>query len=354
MTARLHNASDVPRIVRETGHHPPRAMSGSSSVIDMFHSSKETALQKLARDILNRPPGSRLATTVEYQTAFEVGSGTIQKALGILESSGAVSLRKRGHQGTHVLARDFGLLWNIARLGELRVVLAPPGPIDGFGLAKGIRAELDRLAVPTNVLHASGAARRVEMIVEDAADLVVISEGAADNLSSDHRNQLEFFVIGADSYYCPGSLVVLRPVNSRPRTRARRPLRVGLDRGSHDHMMLTKAEYPKRDGVAYVPCDYLQIPSAILEDRIDCGVWHKMHLLISLELIGIATTPLSSPDARRVRDRLAGAVMVIRSGRPELSSLVSEIKPRSIIETQRRLLALPSDSEEFRLAVWSS
>jgi hypothetical protein len=79
-----------------------------------------------------------------------------------------------------------------------------------------------------------------------------------------------------------------------------------------------------------------------------------MHLIIPLELIGIAADELSSPRALEVRDRLAGAVMIVRSGRSELLSLLGEIRTGAIVETQRKLLALSPDSEEFRMAIWSS
>lgn len=333
-------------------HDPLRVSAPDRPVVELMSSSNQTALQQLARDLIDRPPGSRMATTVQYQNELQVGSGTIQKALGILESSRAVSLRKRGHQGTFVTERDFGLLWNIAHFGEVRVVLAPPGPIDGFGLASGIGAELDRLVVPSRLLYASGATRRIDMVLEGAADVAVVSEGAAEHLDAKLRQQLQFFPIGPDTYYRPDSLIVLG--------RADRPIDissgrcVAIDHGSHDHVMLTRAEFPLSDGFEHVACDYVQVPTAILRGIVDFGVWHRMQLLVPLDLIGISTSSLSRAETLHVRDRLAGAVMVVRAGRREFHSLLAEIDRSAIVDAQSRLLSLPPDSEEFRLSVWST
>src|ERR1700690_4231516 len=106
-------------------------------------SSNQGAVGLLARDILRRAVGDRLPTSMQYQELLNVGSGTVQKGLRVLESAGATELRARGHQGTFIVARHVGRLWAIAGLGPVTGAMPLPDSPEGSGLAAGLREQFD-------------------------------------------------------------------------------------------------------------------------------------------------------------------------------------------------------------------
>ena len=83
--------------------------SGLGSPADVGVSRNLMTVQLVARDLLTRGPGDRIPTALQYQHLTGVGSGTVQKALRTLQSTGAVSLRSRGrHPGPDRPAQTVG------------------------------------------------------------------------------------------------------------------------------------------------------------------------------------------------------------------------------------------------------
>lgn len=307
------------------------------------------SVQLLAEDMLGRAAGNRIPTTIEYQKQLGVGSGTVQKAMAILENSGAVTLSRHGHLGTRLLEQDEGVLWSVSGRGQVRLVLHPPGAIDGFGLLQGLHTEFDELSVPLDVRYLQGGEARAELVTDGTVDLAVLSASAAGSLRRGLSRKLRTVELGAGIYYAPGSLSVVRRASGPKRPRR---LRVAIDRASHDHEVLTEAEFPPGSKHAYVDCPYPEVLTALLEDRIDAGVWHNTLLPVPLAAMGLTVAPLTSTRVDEVIDSVSEAVLLLRRDDHALGHLVERIDVSVLVAAQSALLGMDPASPELHTQVW--
>jgi YhfZ C-terminal domain/Helix-turn-helix domain len=137
-------------------------------------------VQLVARDLLTRGPGDRIPTALQYQHLTGVGSGTVQKALRTLQSTGAVSLRSRGHAGTILVQTDLPRLSALAALGAPTAVLPVPTSPELMGLARVLRLEVRRLGIPFQALYTYGSSRRLALLESGEADFTALSATAAE------------------------------------------------------------------------------------------------------------------------------------------------------------------------------
>ncbi|MGP4014667.1 YhfZ family protein [Saccharopolyspora sp. 5N708] len=266
--------------------------------------AKTPPVAAIARDILRMGVGGRLPTTMQYQQRLGVGSGTIQKALRDLRLSNAVDLVSRGHQGTFVTAADPAQLWRSAELPPVHILLPPPGPVEAQGVAHALAEQLGRIGATTTIGFLGGARGRVDAVDEAAADVAVVSAGAAHVLMPESDTGHVRVELGPGTYYENGSLVV---VSRRDATGPSH--RIGIDPHSEDHRRLTRAQFPAAEH-EFVETDFTAIPRAVLAGTIDAGIWHAVESLIPLDLAGLATTQLSDPAARTLARDISGAVLV--------------------------------------------
>lgn len=307
-------------------------------------------MQYLAEDILGCQPGDRIATTAEYQNLVGVGSGTVQKALTVLESVGAVRLSRHGHLGTKIVELNHGGLWSLTGRGEVRIVATLPGAIDAFGLSKGMYSQFAKLGIPIDLRYLRGASPRAKRVLRSEADIAVMSRGAAESLAPRVRKSTRMVELGQGSYYAPDSLVRL----ARAGAGEKGPLRVAIDRSSYDHLRLTEAEFPPGvDQWTYVDCAYTHLPGALIEDKVDVGVWHRTLLPASAKALGLTERSLTRSETTALLEQVSPAVLVVRSEDTALWNLLQNIDVRAIVRAQRSLLAMDPSSPSIHDSVWS-
>lgn len=295
-------------------------------------------VQLVARDLLSRGPGNRIPTALQYQQLTGVGSGTVQKALRTLQSTGSVSLRSRGHAGTILVQMDLPKLWALAALGAPTAVLPVPTSPELMGLARALRLELRRLGIPFQALYTYGSARRLALLESGEADFTALSATAAEEAVAKSDGELFASALSPNSYYYPQSWVVIaRPgIDPRDRSAIRR---VGVDRNSHDQTVLTEAEFPMADGYEYVDGNYTYMPAKIANGLLDAMVWHKSVLAIPLDAAGITSRPLREEQAVSLVEQMSTTVLVAKSTRPELSRLFGLLDWKSLETIQEELSA---------------
>lgn len=308
----------------------------------------QRAVAAIAADLLTRTEGERLATTQQYQEKLGIGAGTVVKALSHLQDVGAVRARGRGHQGTVITHRDPCILWQLAGRGPLRVTMTPPGAPDQFGLTMALREQLFGAGVPVEVTFIRGAQRRLERLRTGEADLVALSHGALHSMPAPAREALTIIDAGPARYYSPELLVV---VEGRPGTHSQ-PRRVGIDRDSFDHVALTEAEFPA--GVdRFVTCRFHEIPAAILEGRIDVGVWHRQLTLISPELTGLLVRPMLVSITESLGADALDAALCAAGGDAAVASVVGRLDTSLIRARQDEIMSLEHDTDEFQSRLWT-
>lgn len=314
-----------------------------------LRSHQQRTVESVASDILGRQAGDQIKTMAEYQREVGVGSGTVQKALTFLESVGAVSLSRHGHQGTRIVELDRSALWGFTGRGHVRIVSTLPGAIDAFGLTKGLEEQFASFGIPVGLQYQRGADARAERVRKNRADVAIVSKGAAAQLSSRRRSKTTMVELANGSYYALGSLVRLERTGS-----VSRPLRVGIDRRSPDHQTLTELEFSADDRRwTYVDCPYSGLPGALLSDQVDLGIWHRTLLPAPVESLGLRERPLSAHGADQLLQQISPAVLIARSADAALHRLLEEVDVRAVTRTQKSLLAMDPASAMIHDAVWS-
>lgn len=313
----------------------------------------QRVVQHIADDLLGHQVGERLPTTVEYQQRFGVGSGTVQRAVATLEGTGALTLTRHGHRGTKIVDMSHGALWSLTGRGQVRISVPIPGAIDAFGLSKGIRAEFDRLEIPSDLGYLAGSRARASLVASSAVDISVMSQSAADNLPPSLARATQAVRLGAGTFYAPGALVSLQRkdvdlVNST------QPVRVARDSESADHIRLTEVEFPPHRGkYVYVDCRYASVPGAVLQSLVDIGIWHQTLLPAPLVALGLIKNSLAGSVVEDVLEEVSSAILLVRKDDAPLLRLLTKMDLTRIRRVQRQLLSLDPAAPQSVEQMWS-
>jgi hypothetical protein len=112
-----------------------------------------------------------------------------------------------------------------------------------------------------------------------------------------------------------------------------RKLRIGVDRRSHDHKLLTIQQFGELETLKLVDVAFPDVPAALLRGEIDAGVWHRMLLVITPELAGLKVSPLPK-EAGKLMAELGSAVALFDAGNSVMKSVVEAISWDSVVRTQ--------------------
>lgn len=297
---------------------------------DVPMSGQRRAIRELARVALGTSTGERLPTAHVLQDLANVGAGTVQKALRILEELGALQTRARGHMGRFLEGKDLSQLWGLSGFPSIRAILSPPGSPETYGLADGLAREFSRIGLPLNVEYLIGARERANLASSTPYTLAFVSSGAASALEEPPQGWGRV-QLGAGSYYRNDSIVVLSSAEAELTSKA---IRIGVDRRSHDHNLLTVQAFGPLNELRTVDVAFPDIPGALLRGDIDAGVWHRMLLVITPELAGLRVSPLPV-TAQGLVKTLGSAVALFGASDAVMESVVSAVSWRSVVATQR-------------------
>jgi hypothetical protein len=292
-------------------------------------------LRAIALDAMSRGVGHSLPTSADYQSRFGVGAGTVQRALTMLQDQGALSVRARGHLGRTVSSLDVGRAWQSAGLPPVRLVVPPAGTAEIDALTDHLGAQLALHHIPHTERHERGADRRIAAVVEGVDDVAVVSRGAAAE-SPLLTAGTTVRTLAPGTYYARDRLVVVRRVAAT----SQRPRRIGIDRDSRDHSMLTNAEFPPDKGYQHVACAFTDIPAAVLRGEVDAGVWHRSYSVIPLDLAGLDAKPIRRGETLAVWERLSAAVLCASPHRPELRAAFAVLEFSALDDAQRAAIAV--------------
>lgn len=292
-------------------------------------SGERRAVRELARQALATSVGEKLPTATDLQESANVGSGTVQKAFQILEDLGALRTRARGHMGRFLEEKDLAQLWGLSGFPEIRAILTPPGSPETYGLSEGLRLEFAKIGLPLDIEFVVGARERAEKAINSPFSLAFVSKGASTALEA--LPQIWGRVmLGPGSYYSKDSIVVLSNPNVDLNSKK---IKIGVDRRSHDHKLLTIHRFGELKGLNLVDVGFPDVPAALLRGDIDAGVWHRMLLIITPELAGLRVSPLAK-DSAKLMSELGPAVALFDGANSVMKSVVEAISWDSVVKSQ--------------------
>jgi hypothetical protein len=292
--------------------------------------------EQMAKYLLTFKEGQRIPPINFMKEMFESGTGTIQRAIKDLEESEAAIFESKQKQGTILKHKNISLLWKIANLDNLMILMPLPNSWEFQGLASGLRSELERIGVPFTILYTHGSQNRIDTLKSGRVDFVVLSNVAAEKAGEINPELKQLVTFEAGTYYAKDSVVIITRSNLDPFAEKNR---IGMDPESYDHRNLTNKEFPHHK--QFVNVSYAYLPQAILNGQIDCAIWHKTALGLSLQQQGLEVHPLKSENALKLADKISKASIVSTKGKAkEIYSILSEIDLKTIKMIQQNVINL--------------
>jgi hypothetical protein len=232
----------------------------------MLHKYKKSWVinTSVARDMIGFSEGDKLPTIQKFTQKLNSSRGIVQKALEMLQKSGALVLEKRGKMGTYIGSLNRELLF---RLGGLESITATmPSPVTGefAGLATGICDAMQRCPVPFNFAFIHGAATRGAAVSRMTYDFAVTSCSSAKRLMSRYPDLEMMMPLEGSVYASPLVLCSNRPGVKSVFDGAV----LGVDPNSPDHFYLTR-RLCKGKKVRIIERPYITCRALFLSGEID-------------------------------------------------------------------------------------
>lgn len=240
-----------------------------------FIKKEGVAQASLARYLLGQNRGNRLKTIDDLATECRFSVGLIQAALKTLENAGAVTVERRGRNGSYLVSLDNKTLLSFADIGN--VVCAMPLPYTRLyeGLASGLKAQFD--GIPFYYAHMRGSDVRVECLMNGVYDLAVVSRLAA--LSYPNKNELCMGLeLGPHTYVSEHKLIYRTGEMQKIK-------RVGQDPRSTDQRIMTDIHFSGQ-AVERFDVPYHECLHRIVKGEIDAVIWNVTNE-VDLQLLGL-------------------------------------------------------------------
>lgn len=222
---------------------------------------------RIARGLLGEKEGARLPTIEEYTKRLDCSRGLVQSALAQLEESGAVRLDKRGKSGTYLVGKNEERLFAEAGLQFFTGSMPAPLNIQLAGLATGVCQAMGRCIVPYTFAFVQGAKNRVDALLRQTYDFVIVTEATARKHMALHPQLQIAFALAGCAYSPPYVLHIARPdaAGLEP------GMTVAVDQSSTDQWDLTQLVSRGVD-VKLVHLPYISTALAFLAGEVDAVV----------------------------------------------------------------------------------
>ncbi|MFJ8000554.1 GntR family transcriptional regulator YhfZ [Streptomyces sp. NPDC096310] len=291
---------------------------------ERFLTRNGLAARQLAVLLLNHEPDTRLPRVRDFAMELGVGNGTVQAALHLLESAGAIETTARGHLGTFLVRADRSILWRLSGLGTLLAAMPLPYSRRHEGLATGLRSAFEEAGAPFAITFMHGADARTATLLEGKVDLVVLSRSAADRLIEEYPVEL-VADLGPITYV--GAHGILLRHGSGPESPG---LRVAVDHTSEDQRVLAERTFAGRDDIEWVETSHTQLRELFEHDRADATVWN---LDEAQNLLGtdVDVLPLCDEATRDLSRRNSSAAIIGRTEGAKALGAVRESLDLSVV-----------------------
>lgn len=228
-------------------------------------SKLDLTIIELARRLDGFQTGERIPKIEEFAAELGCGRGTVQAALRALDTAGALSVRSRGSRGSYVEVIRHGLLWEIAGRRSVTIALPLPYTSRYEGLASGLQASFSAHDIPLNLAFMRGSSTRVNALEGGRADLVLLSQMAAD----EDERLLTVQSFGPGSYLRAHVMVLAEGCElSDPE------LRVAVDPTSIDQVRLVEQAFSGQT-ITPIELSYNQLGRAFASGIVDATVWNE-------------------------------------------------------------------------------
>lgn len=296
-----------------------------------LYSKNGLAAKKIALELLEIQNGQKIPTVTDFCESLELGRGTVQGAIKLLEMLGAIELEARGHLGTFLLNKDVSVLLDISGTGPLVGAMPLPYSKKYEGLATGIVDGFNYLNKRISLAYMRGASNRLEALKTRRYDFAIVSRLAAEESIKSHKGLEIVKSFGAGTYVSEHKIFLTNPT----KTKIESGMRIGIDRLSPDQSTITLLECEGLD-VEFVDLNYMQLFQMLKENQIDAAVWNNDEVR-SVETFH--TVDFQSEEAKRLTRLTSEATIVVEAGRIEVKKQISLLNKEIVLNAQRMVEA---------------
>jgi hypothetical protein len=282
---------------------------------------------RVARDLIGFSAGDRLPTIQEFTQKHFSSRGIVQKALDELQSSGAITLEKRGKMGTYISAVNQGILFRLGGLEYITATMPPAITGDLAGLATGICDAMETCPAPFNFAFIHGADKRGAALSRMVYDFAVTSRSAAGRLLARYPDLAVMTFLEGCAYSPPFVLC-------RGRRGARRgsdQWTIAADPSSIDQYMLTK-RFCRGKKIRIIERPYVTCRALFIAGEIDFLIYRNEAWIREYK---VSAVPL---EYGRGAAYLLPAVLINKNNYNIGTVLKAFLRPRLIAESQRDVL----------------
>ena len=222
---------------------------------------------RIARFMLETELNTRILTIQEHTEIFHCSRGIVQNAFDTLQKAGAIALDKHGKNGTFLVGKDEGKLFDNAGLHFITGSMPAPLSIHHAGLATGICQAMTKCSVPFTFAFVQGAKNRVDALLREIYDFVVVTRSTAEEAMAHHPELEISFPLEGCEYSYPYTLYINRPGV----TEIQDGMTVAADPTSTDQWELTQMAC-KGKAVKLVEMPYISCSFAFLAGNVDAVI----------------------------------------------------------------------------------
>lgn len=276
---------------------------------ERLYSKNGLAAKKIA-ELLNKiDVGAKVPRVSDYSERLNIGRGTVQQAMKLLEEMKAIQTEARGHLGTFLVWKDDDVLLEIAGIAPLIGSMPLPYSRKYEGLASGIVEAFESAGKRVNLIYMRGATNRIESLRTKRCDYAVVSKMTAKLTLSDYPNLKILRSFGENTYVSAHKVFLA----DKEKNEIEDGMRVGVDQESLDQFQLTHLEFAKKD-VEFVDVNYMQLFDKLSSKEIDATIWNVDDKRMTRNFKSIS---FQSVEAQKLARDTSQAVIVIEGDREE-------------------------------------
>ena len=281
----------------------------------------------LAKHLLQLKEGDRLESVRELGNNYQVSVGTISKALTQLESSGAITIEKRGHLGSFVGSRSLGRLWNFAEQEPLVVSFPLIAHSRLEGLATSLKKVLSAIGLDLYLMFIRGSRTRVKALREKKCHVAIMSTLAAEQLCT--AKEVVSLKLPPQSFVESHAVFYRTDAQQGPR-------RIAIDYDSIDIETLTELEY-KGSNVEFISVNYMQLPYLLKNNLVDAGIWSRDDMNHHLSDM-VAYRPLRNAVQKQIQGADTSATIITRKSDNSVHAIVDAVlKVDAVLDIQMQV-----------------
>lgn len=301
-----------------------------SRIWESLFSKNGLAARKIARELIYIKKEERIPRIDDFVQKMELGRGTVQGALKVLEDLRAIQLESRGHLGTFLVYKDIHILKEIAGVGAMMGAMPLPYSPNYEGLATGLMEVSSRMNDRINLAYMRGSKQRIEGLKSRRYDFIVMSELSAEEEMA-HDLSLKMAVnFGKGTYVTSHKIFLASSKNNKIEP----GMKVGIDYTSIDQYKLTLLECDGLD-VELVPINYMQLFENLQNGTLDAAVWNSDEIRANK---AFKTVDFKNEQAKQVADKASSSVLLIEKDRVDVNQFLVRLDTQEILAIQQQVV----------------